>query len=244
MTLTAEQVGAKAAAPCPELAISVVCLDQTRIGSHVEALYGLGVTRLHVDLVEPAFGGGLGLPLETISDLRDACDLPIDVHIMLVDPAAAVREAAARGATTVTVHQRSLTGAADGTGAALRDAAARGTAVGLAVDPGETISRALVHDLRPHRLTVMSVEPGGAGRPFRPETRATVAAASALRDSGAIREIEVDGAMGPATAPGMTEAGADLLVLGSTVFPHRSPRLNRLAELRTALAAQPRPYPA
>ncbi|MFJ5712442.1 MULTISPECIES: hypothetical protein [unclassified Streptomyces] len=241
MTLTAEQVGAVDAAPCPELAISVVCLDQTRIGSHVEALHGLGVTRLHVDLVEPAFGGGLGLPLETISDLRDACELPIDVHIMLVDPAAAVREASARGATTVTVHQRSLS---EETRAALGDAAGRGTAVGLAVDPGETISRALVRDLTPDRLTVMSVEPGGAGRPFRPESRATVAAAAALRDTGVIREVEVDGAMGPATAPGMTAAGADLLVLGSTVFPHRSPRLNRLGELRTALAARARPHPA
>lgn len=233
MTLVTDHPGAAAGMRYPELAVSVVCLDQTRLGQHIETLHGLGVARLHVDLVDPAFGGGLGLPLEAISDLRGSCGLPIDVHIMLTRPEPAVREAAARGATSVCVHQRSLTAEV---GAALRDVGDDGTTVALAVDPGESISVPAVHSIRPRRLTIMSVVPGGAGRPFRPEALETVREASRLRATGLVKEVEVDGAVGPATAPRMAAAGADLLVLGSTVFPHRSPRLNRLPELRSALA--------
>ncbi|MFI1166962.1 ribulose-phosphate 3-epimerase [Streptomyces sp. NPDC020801] len=233
MTLVTDHPGAAAGTRCPELAVSVVCLDQTRLGQHIETLHALGVARLHVDLVDPAFGGGLGLPLEAISDLHGSCDLPIDVHIMLTRPEPAVREAAARGATSVCVHQRSLTAEV---GAALRDVGGNGTAVALAVDPGEPISLPAVQSIRPRRLTIMSVVPGGAGRPFRPEALETVRKASRLRATGLVEEVEVDGAVGPETAPRMAAAGADLLVLGSTVFPHRSDRLNRLPELRSALA--------
>ncbi|MFG3284530.1 ribulose-phosphate 3-epimerase [Streptomyces sp. NPDC048111] len=236
MALAAERPGATVTRH-PALAISVVCVDQTRLGGHIRTLHGLGIARLHVDLVDPAFGGGLGLPLETISDLRASCDLPIDVHIMLTDPAPAVREAVARGAATVCVHQRSLTDEVTG---ALKDASDQGTSVSLAVDPDESISLPDVWNVRPHRLTVMSVVPGGAGRSFRPEALDTVAEAAQLRDAGVIGEVEVDGAVGPDTAPRMAAGGADLLVLGSTVFPHRSPRLSRLQELRAALDGQPR----
>ncbi|GAA3310348.1 hypothetical protein GCM10020295_77200 [Streptomyces cinereospinus] len=155
------------------------------------------------------------------------------MHIMLTRPEPAVREAAARGATSVCVHQRSLT---PDVGAALREADDAGTTVALAVDPGEPISVPAVRSIRPHRLTIMSVVPGGAGRPFRPEALETVGEASRLRATGAVEKVEVDGAVGPATAPLMAAAGADMLVLGSTVFPHRSPHLNRLPELRNALA--------
>ncbi|MEU8927456.1 hypothetical protein AB0D10_42195 [Kitasatospora sp. NPDC048545] len=217
----------------PELSMSVVCLDQTRLGEHIATLEGLGVSRLHVDLVDPAFGGALGLPLETISDLRRNCGLPVDVHIMLARPELLLQEVAACGPASICVHQRSLT---PKIALLLRGIAARGTAVALAVDPDESISMAAVEAVRPYRLTVMSVVPGGAGRPFRAEALDTIAQAARLRERGLIERVEADGAVGPLTAGGMVAAGADQLVLGSTVFPHRTPLDNLLPELHRALA--------
>jgi pentose-5-phosphate-3-epimerase len=118
----------------------------------------------------------------------------------------------------------------------LRGMAAQGTTVALAVDPDESISMAALEAFRPDRLTVMSVVPGGAGRPFRAEALDTIAQARELRDRGLIKRIEVDGAVGPLTADRMVAAGADQLVLGSTVFPNRSPFANLLPELLRSLA--------
>ncbi|GAA2239761.1 MULTISPECIES: ribulose-phosphate 3-epimerase [Kitasatospora] len=222
----------------PDLSMSVVCLDQTRLGEHIETLQGLGISRLHVDLVDPAFGGGLGLPLETISDLRRNCPLPVDVHIMLSRPELLLTEAASRGAAGICVHQRSLT---PKIALLLRGIAAKGTEVGLAIDPDESISMSALEAVRPERLTVMSVVPGGAGRPFRPEALTTVAEARRLRERGLIKRVEVDGAVGPQTADRMVAAGADQLVLGSTVFPNRSPLANHLPELLRSLAGPSHP---
>ncbi|WP_409471685.1 ribulose-phosphate 3-epimerase [Streptomyces sp. HC307] len=216
----------------PTLSISVVCLDQTRLGEHVEELRGLNVERLHVDVADPAFGGAPGLPLETISDLRHHCDLPIDVHVMLSEPERLLDDIVDRGADAVSVHQRSLTPRLT---RMLRRLAENGVETGLAVDPGESIDADSVAAVRPERLTVMTVAPGGAGRPFREEALATVHDAALLKKQGVIHRVEVDGAVGPATAPRMLNAGADQLVLGSSAFPHRSARDHRLAELRLSL---------
>lgn len=91
-------VGATGAAS-PVLSLSVVCVDLTRLGEHVATLTGMGLSRLHVDLTEPAFGGALGLPLEALGDLRRATHLPIDVHVMLTEPGPLLPEIADRGPT-------------------------------------------------------------------------------------------------------------------------------------------------
>ncbi|MGI5262215.1 hypothetical protein [Streptomyces angustmyceticus] len=218
----------------PVLSMSVVCLDQTRLGAHIETLRTLGISRLHVDLIDPAFGRNVGLPLETISDLAATCGLPIDVHAMLHSPGDLLEQAAQRGAATVCVHQRTVTPEVMD---CLRRIASGPTEVGLVVDPGEGIDRALVERLEPAQLTVMSVEPGGAGRPFRDEALLTLAEAAELRERGTVRRVEADGAVGPATVARLVSAGAGQLVLGSTVFPQRGPAGNRLDELALALSA-------
>lgn len=217
----------------PALSISVVCLDQTRLGEHVQQLRTLGITRLHVDLIDPAFAHNVGLPLETISDLTATCGLPIDVHAMLGRPGDLLEQAAERGAATICVHQRTVT---PSVAASLRRIAAGSTQVGLVIDPGERLDRTLVEQLEPAQLTVMSVEPGGIGRPFRAEALLTLTEAAELREHGVVQRVEADGAVGPETAARLVAAGADQLVLGSTVFPRRGPDGHRLRELALALS--------
>ncbi|MFY1656123.1 ribulose-phosphate 3-epimerase [Micromonospora sp. WMMD1274] len=219
-------------AATPALSLSVVCVDQTRLGEHIDALSGMGLSRLHIDITEPAFGGALGLPLETLGDLRRTTRLPIDVHVMLTDPDPLLPEIADRGADAICVHQRTMTGAVI---RALRAVARRGVRVGLALDPGQHVDDETVVALEPDYLTVMSVVPGGAGRPFRRDALGTLRQAARLRAAGAVDRVEADGAVGPVTAPELVRAGADQLVLGSTVFPDRVPNRARLAELRQAL---------
>lgn len=217
----------------PTLSVSVVCVNQARLGEHVMELHRLGIGRLHVDLIDPAFAGNVGLPLETISDLAATCDLPIDVHTMLEHPGDLLAQAADRGAATICVHQRTVTSrVADD----LRRIAASGrTEIGLVVDPDERLDHDLVERLQPAQLTVMSVEPGGTGRPFREEALSTLADAAELRERGVVRRVEADGAVGPATVARLVSAGADQLVLGTTVFPRRGPEGNRLREFAEAL---------
>ncbi len=222
------------AAGDPVLAVSVVCLDQSRIGSQIRRLRALGVRRLHIDLAEPRFGGELGLPLGIISDLRRSVDLPLDVHVMLDDPGPAVAEAAARGADAISVHRHSLDADLSRTLRALAD---KDVEIGIAVEPGERLDADLARRLGARRVVVMSVVPGGAGRPFQPSALRTLAAAKQLRDAGVIERIEVDGAVSAETAPLMVSGGADQLVLGSRMLPDRQVCAARIAGLWRSLGA-------
>jgi pentose-5-phosphate-3-epimerase len=215
----------------PALAVSVICLDLTRVAEEVKILARLGVSRLHVDFTEPGFGGGLGLPLELVGDLRSASALPIDAHVMLDHPERFVDELVARGVDQICVHQRAVN--SDNLPSMIR--ISDQAALALAVDPGESVDLNTVRAIRPTTITVMAVDPGGAGRAFRPEILATIEEASRCRTAGLVHAVEVDGAVGPSTAHLMVAAGATALVLGSRAIPGRHAREHLLAELRSSL---------
>lgn len=80
--------------------------------------------------------------------------------------------------------------------------------MGLVIDPGEGLDRALIEQLAPAQLTVMSVEPGGVGRPFRDEALLALAEAAELRARGIVQRVEADGAVGPDTVARLVSAGA------------------------------------
>jgi ribose-phosphate pyrophosphokinase len=202
----------------PVLSVSVICLDQTRLREEIDKLRALGVARLHIDLAEPAFGGRPGLPVEIIGDLRRWTDLPLDVHVMMTRPDPVLPEIVSGGADSICVHQRSLD---DALARTLRELVEKDVEIALAVGPDETIDDSAVEAVAPHRVTVMCVAPGGAGRPFQQSSLRVVAAADRLRAAGAIRHVEVDGAVSRDTAPLLVAAGADRLVLGSRMLSDR-----------------------
>ncbi|AJM78207.1 ribulose-phosphate 3-epimerase [Rathayibacter toxicus] len=217
----------------PQFAVSVVCMDQAHLAAELRGAISLGIHRLHIDIIDPSFGN-LGLPPETISDLRPHFVEPIDIHLMVEQPALYIADLVRRRPDALCVHQRILT---PGVARALTDAAGHGVEVGLVLEPGEHVDPWALERVTPSRITVMSVKPGGAGRPFEPTVFTSLESATGTLGHSSVVTIEVDGAVGPATAPQLVAAGATQLVLGSTAFPSRTTHAHRLAELVESLTA-------
>lgn len=210
-----------------QLSVSVICLHQAKLEQLITEVLARGVRRLHVDFIDDTFGG-LGLPREALSDLRASFNVPIDVHLMVKNPERALDWVVADGADCVMVHQRNLTQTLI---PHLRSVQESGVGVGLVLNPGEPPREDAVDQIGATRLTAMSVEPGGAGRPFDRRALSTLRQARALVGQTSISEVEADGAVGPETMPLLRAAGADIFVVGSTVLPNRTMTGCRLEEM-------------
>jgi D-allulose-6-phosphate 3-epimerase len=221
-----------------QLAASVMCLNLLALADELRLLEAQGVDRWHIDLVDGLYAPNLGLPLRLVGQLRRFSMLPIDVHLMAREPARYITDLSDAGADTVSVP---LTGGrADALVAEALDR--RSVRLGLIADPRDIPDFDAIERLRPYKLTVMATRPGFTGQPFLPQTVEILINLRSWRDrEKAAILIEVDGAVGPRTAPVLVAAGANILVLGSTVFGQGAPGRDPIAWIRsaTAEAAQP-----
>ncbi|WP_330308861.1 ribose-phosphate pyrophosphokinase-like domain-containing protein [Streptomyces sp. NBC_00589] len=214
--------------PRPTLSASVICMNLADLRAQVPRLEDAGVLRLHVDIADPGFGGEFGLPVQIISDLRSVSALPLDVHIMYAKPERLLRHPVLRMADQISVHQRSVD---RGRLAEFQRALPDGVSLGLVINADEPIDQELVELLGVKTVTVMSVVPGGAGRPFQEAALDGIAHARRLRDRGILSAVEADGAVDQDTAPRLVSAGADRLVIGSRMLPGREVSLPRIRAL-------------
>jgi ribulose-phosphate 3-epimerase len=163
--------------------------------------------------------------------VRQATSLPVDVHLMIVEPERQLEAFAAAGATSIAVHAEAC--------AHLYQVMQRIRSVGLqpsvAINPATP--PAAVEWVLPSvwSVLVMTVEPGSGGQPFIPEMLAKIRALADLRRARRLRfEIVVDGGIGPKTAPAVVKAGASILVAGTAVFGAADGVAPAIARLRAA----------
>jgi ribulose-phosphate 3-epimerase len=214
--------------PAPLLAPSILSADFARLGESLQVLSDRCV--VHVDVMDGRFVPNITIGMPVVAALRKATALPLDCHLMIVEPSKYALEFVKAGADWVSIHQeadphahRTLT--------AIRDAGAR---AGIVLNPGtpvETLTDLVgVFDF----VLLMSVNPGFGGQSFIPRVLDKVRRLHELREArGADFLIEVDGGVGPDNAGALVSAGADVLVAGNAVFKAPDPR----DAIRTLLAA-------
>lgn len=193
---------------------SLMCADFTALQSQLEALERGGVRCAHLDFGDGRFIRNLPLGVEIFGQLPARPHWSRECHLMLSEPLEVI-DLFASQADLVFFHVEAASDAAACI-EAIRDAGAR---PGIALNPATPVESLV--DLLPtvDDILVMTVEPGFAGSPFVPEVVEKVRQIRGLADAAnpGIR-IEVDGAIGPETIPGLIRAGADRFVGGTTAL--------------------------
>ncbi len=217
------------------IAPSILSADFARLQDAVEAVEAGGADLIHVDVMDGRFVPNLTIGVPVVQALARVTRLPLDVHLMIVEPERHIEAFARAGASLISVHVE-VSPHLDRTLNAIRELGVQAGAVLNPSTPAETL--APVADLLDFVL-VMSVNPGFSGQRFIPRSPAKIQAVRAvLERAGSGASIAVDGGIQPDNAAQVVRAGADILVAASAIFgtddPAAATRRLRAAALPAA----------
>jgi ribulose-phosphate 3-epimerase len=198
-----------------KIAPSILSADSLRLGEQVLAVEAAGVDRFQVDVMDGRFVPNITFGTLAIESLRPLTRLTIEAHLMVEPPEDFIERFAKAGADTIIVHQE----ATPHLHRAIQQIHHLGKKAGVALNPS-TPASTLSEVLGSLQLVlVMTVNPGFGGQDFIPETLSKIRQVrAAIRERGLDCEVEVDGGINHQTARLVVEAGADVLVAGSSVY--------------------------
>jgi len=220
------------------IAPSILAADFGRLAEEVRAAERAGAAMIHIDVMDGRFVPEITMGPVVVRAVRRATALPLDVHLMVVEPERQVRAFAEAGAARLAAHVE----ASPHLYQTIQQIHALGVEPVVALNPATPLEEIewVLHAVA--AVLVMTVEPGTGGQPFIPEMLAKVRGLADLRRSRGLGfEIAVDGGIGPETASTVVQAGASVLVAGTAVFGAPDGVDAAMARLRGAVRPVRRP---
>jgi len=213
-----------------DIAPSILSADFARLAEQIEAVERAGATILHVDVMDGRFVPNITIGLPVVKAISRATRLPIDAHLMIVEPGQYAEQFVKAGAQMVSIHieadphvHRTLS--------AIR---AAGAQAGIAINPGTSLS-AIEESLKfADYVLLMSVNPGFGGQKFIPESLDKLRRLRRMiNEHGLKLRIEIDGGIDADNIAEVAAAGAEIIVSGSAIFGADDPG-TALRQLREA----------
>jgi ribulose-phosphate 3-epimerase len=203
-----------------EIAPSILSADFTRLGEEIRAVEEGGAGVLHLDVMDGRFVPNITIGLPVVKSIRKITKLPLDAHLMIVEPSRYAVEFVNAGADMVSVHveadphlQRTLV--------AIKEA---GGKAGIAINPATSL--VLLEEALPFAdfILLMSVNPGFGGQKFISTSLDKLRRLRNMIDERRLStRIEIDGGIDDSNIKQIVGAGAEIIVAGSAVFGKQNP---------------------
>ena len=197
-----------------KIAPSLLAADYLKLGEEIRRMAEAGADVLHYDVMDGSFVPNISFG-QGVAERAATCGLPVDAHLMIVNPEKYIDAFARAGCRYITVHAE----ATNHLHRALQQIRAAGCKAGVALNPA-TSPECLRYVLGDFDLAlVMTVNPGFGGQKLIPACVDKIAAIRGMLDAAGVdAEIEVDGGVNLQTGPMLMKAGATMLVAGSALY--------------------------
>lgn len=199
-----------------KIAPSILAADHADLKGEIARVENAGADMIHVDVADGHFAPNISMGPDTVKSIRKVTNLPLDVHLMIANPERFWEPFLSAGSDIIIVHEeaasRSLLHKLS------KELRGKGKKLGLALKPATPVptwlkGKASLFDV----ILVLSVNPGFPGQVFMPSVLPKVGKVIKLVDSESL-DIEVDGGVDQENASRIVEAGATVLVAGSSIF--------------------------
>ena len=219
-----------------KLAPSILSADFARLGEQIDEVARAGADYIHIDVMDGHFVPNITIGAPVVASIRPVTGLPLDVHLMIEHPERYISQFVNAGADIIAVHVE----ASPHLHATIRLIKELGAKAGVSINPPTPLG--VVEEFLPHvdLVLVMSVNPGFGGQPFIRETLSRIANIRKILDDRALHaELEVDGGINADNAPDIVKAGANVLVVGNSIFRAREGISGVMQRLREATSQKP-----
>lgn len=197
----------------PQIAPSLMCMDVSQVAHDVESM-DRSFDLYHVDIMDGHFCPNMALTPQFANSLRKIANLPIDVHLMVEDPAMFVEMLELGPQDSISFQAETIERNAFRLSQRVHD---KGNKFGVVLSPSTPLSAIEGYKERIDILTIMTVDTGFAGQRFIPEMLAKIEAAKKMRDEAGLGfQIQLDGQCNESTFRTLYDTGADILIVGSS----------------------------
>lgn len=198
---------------------SILNADFSRLDEEIRKVAAVS-DLIHLDIMDNKFVPNFTFDFERAAEIIAATPIPVDSHLMVIEPERAAPAFAEMGSASVTFHFE----ATQHPRRVIREIKKHGARAGLAIKPATAFSEVAEFLDEIDMLLVMTVEPGFGGQSFMEEMLEKVKAArKALGENERDIWLQVDGGISPSTIQSAAQAGADTFVAGSAVYKFEDP---------------------
>ena len=197
------------------VAPSLLACDFSRLKEEIKAVERAGADMLHIDVMDGRFVPNITVGQPVVSSIKRITALPLDIHLMILEPMDHIKSFIDSGADIITIHWEACNHIHKAIGM-IRDYGAK---PGVSLNPATPVSmlKNILGEL--YLAIIMTVNPGFGGQKFISSALNKIKELSEIKKNTHTNVlIEVDGGINPGNAGIVTDAGADILVAGTSIF--------------------------
>ena len=207
---------------------SILSADFSQLGNEIKRLEEGGADMIHIDVMDGHFVPNLTMGPSIIKTLRQYTKLPFDVHLMISPVHKYIKDYATAGADIITIHPE----ATEDLKSSIQHIKDLNKKVGVSLNPGTKVNliTGLLNEI--DLVLIMSVNPGFGGQKFMPKVLDKIKELKKIKDQKNLNfDIEIDGGINFDNNKLAIEAGANILVSGTTIFKNNNGNIKKNIDL-------------